>query len=83
VVGTGSAVSPVYLLCLSAQSWRQDRSVDLPPFDGLKAFPSLVRLCLPTAPALVVHFQGTRLVELTRMPRPVSQTTGISAVPHT
>jgi hypothetical protein len=35
-VGTGSAVSPVYLLCLSAQSWRQDRSVDLPPFDGLK-----------------------------------------------
>jgi hypothetical protein len=35
VVGTGSAVSP-FILCLSAQGYRQDRSDDHVTLDGLK-----------------------------------------------
>ena len=35
MVGTGSAVSP-FILCLSAQGYRQDRSDDHAALDGLK-----------------------------------------------
>jgi hypothetical protein len=56
MVGTGSAVSPVYplLICAKLATRPIRRSATLRRF---KAFPSLVRLGLATVPALVVHFQ--------------------------
>jgi hypothetical protein len=81
MVGTGSAVSPVspLLVCAKLATGPIRRSATL---RRSKVFPSLVRLCLATAPALVVHCQE-RIRSGDRMLRPVSQTTGISAVPHT
>ena len=55
MVGTGSAVSPV-TLCLSSQGLGRPIRRSCHPRRST-AFPSLVRLSLPTVPALVVHFQ--------------------------
>jgi hypothetical protein len=81
MVGTGSAVSPVYpqLICAGLSARPIRRSATLRRF---KAFPSLVRLGLATVPALVVHFQETHQVRVTRMLRPVSQSTGVSTRTH-
>jgi hypothetical protein len=79
LVGTGSAVSPI-VLCLSAQGYRQDRSDDHATLDGLKPFPSLVRLCLATR--LGRSLPGASQAGA-RTLRPVSQATGVSALPHT
>jgi hypothetical protein len=82
VVGTGSAVSPVITLCLSAQGYRQDRSDDHATLDGIKLSrlsSGLVtdRACFgPSLP-------GRHQARVTQMLRPVSQATGVSAVPHT
>ena len=56
VVGTGSAVSPVYPLLICARvGGKTDPTIC--HLQRFKAFPSLVRLGLATVPALVVHFQ--------------------------
>jgi hypothetical protein len=81
VVGTGSAVSPVSLLLICA-SWRHDRSDDHAPFDGLKhsrLSSGLVSRPCPPGSFIARNESG----RVARMLRPVSQTTGISAVPHT
>ena len=56
VVGTGSAMSPVYplLVCAKLATRPIRRSATL---RRSKAFPSLDGLGLATVPALVVHFQ--------------------------
>jgi hypothetical protein len=81
VVGTGSAVSPLNF-CLSAQGYRQDRSDDHATLDGLK-LPVSRRGWFSDRARFGRSLPGVRQVRVTRTLRPVSQATGVSAVPHT
>jgi len=81
VVGTGSAVSP-FNFCLSAQGNQQDRSDDHATLDGLKRF-RLSRARFNDRARFGRSLPGVRQVRVTRTLRPVSQATGVSAVPHT
>jgi hypothetical protein len=81
VVGAGSAVSPINF-CLSAQGKRQDRSDDHATLDGLKRF-RLSRAWFSDRARFGRSLPGVRQVRVTRTLRPVSQATGVSAVPHT
>jgi hypothetical protein len=81
VVGAGSAVSP-FDFCLSARGYRQDRSDDHATLDGLKRF-RLSRAWFSDRARFGRSFPGVRQVRVTRTLRPVSQATGVSAVPHT
>ena len=81
MIGTGSAVSPINF-CLSAQGSRHDRSDDHATLDGLKL--SRLSSGLVTDRARFGRsLPGVRQVRVTQTLRPVSQATGVSAVPHT
>jgi hypothetical protein len=81
MVGTGSAVSPVYplLICAKLATRPIRRSATLRRF---KAFPSLVRLWFSDRARFGRSFPGTHQVRVTRMLRPVSQSTGVSTRTH-
>jgi hypothetical protein len=81
VVGTGSAVSPLNF-CLSAQGCRQDRSDDRATLDGPKLF-RLSQGLVSDRARFGRSLPGMHQVRVTRTLRPVSQATGVSAVPHT
>ena len=81
MVGAGSAVSPINF-CLSAQGKRQARSDDHATLDGLKRF-RLSRAWISDRARFGRSLPGVRQVRVTRTLRPVSQATGVSAVPHT
>ena len=81
MVGTGSAVSP-FNFGLSAQGYRQDRSDDHATLDGLKR--SRLSLSLVYRPCPLWSFIARSASgRVTQTIRPVSQATGVSAVPHT
>jgi hypothetical protein len=81
VVGTGSAVSPLNFY-LSAQGYRQDRSDDHAALDGVSVSVSR-RAWFSDRARFGRSLPGVRQVRVTRTLRPVSQATGVSAVPHT
>jgi hypothetical protein len=81
VVGTGSAVSP-FNFCLSAQGRQQDRSDNHATLDGLQLF-RLSRVWFSDRARFGRSLPGVHQVRVTQTLRPVSQATGVSAVPHT
>jgi hypothetical protein len=81
VVGTGSAVSPLTSACLRRVAGKTDPTI-VPPSTVL-SFSVSRRALFSDRARFGRSFPEVRQVRVTRTLRPVSQATGVSAVPHT
>jgi hypothetical protein len=82
VVGTGSAVSPVFpSACLRRVTGKTDPTI-VPP-STVYSVPVSCQAWFSDRARFGRSFPGTHQAREPRRFRPVSQTTGVSAVPHT